>query len=519
MSAELDPGAQRFGPAIQIDPKDIGDGTAAYPSLAMAPNGQAYVVYRVVTNSLVGSTIVPLRPGDELIDVRVAHYNGQGLPWSTLGTINTHPQLTMRHPSATNAPVVGVDLAGNAVVVWQEPDSAGVARIRTMRIFGNRLGNPMEASATSANGAPITAEADAPALAVGAFGEARIAYRLEGGSGSPYGGARVLVNRLPAEVDPAGAKLKGAVVVGAASTPGAPSVAIDPIGGFRIAYAGNGATQVVSGDDFHPIGAPSSLGPTAAGQALTTINSAGGGVTAWPAASGGLPVIDAREDTSGGASQSALLSAPISGPLGSLVLGGSGGGDALIAFAQGPADQQQVMAAVAKAAPGQFLAAAPSGWVRASAATIAWEAAPEAFGGTRYTVLVDGRAWARSLTGLTTRLDPRGLGDGLHRVQVLATDALGQQTLTPQAELKVDANPPAVTVRRLPGRRVSVRVFDRASGALAKDTWVSFGDGARLTHKLAARHTYAQAGIYTIAVHSRDKVGNTLDARLRVRIG
>ena len=31
MSSELQPGAGQFGPAQQIDPKDIGNGTAAYP--------------------------------------------------------------------------------------------------------------------------------------------------------------------------------------------------------------------------------------------------------------------------------------------------------------------------------------------------------------------------------------------------------------------------------------------------------------------------------------------------------
>ena len=167
MSSEIDPGASQFGPAVQVDPKDIGDGTAAYPSLAMAPNGQAYVAYRAVTNSLVGSAIVPPRAGDELIDVRVARYNGQGLNWTSLGNINDHPQLTMRHPTQSNAPAIGVSLAGNAVVAWQEPDASGVARILARRIFGNRVGTAvLDVSATSAEGQPIDAEADAPAIAV-----------------------------------------------------------------------------------------------------------------------------------------------------------------------------------------------------------------------------------------------------------------------------------------------------------------------------------------------------------------
>jgi hypothetical protein len=176
------------------------------------------------------------------------------------------------------------------------------------------------------------------------------------------------------------------------------------------------------------------------------------------------------------------------------------------------------MAAVAKAPPGQFEATTPVGWVRASAATVTWEAPSEAFGSTTYSVLVDGRTWAYGLHGLSLRLNPRALGDGVHQVQVLATDSLGQQTMTSDATLKVAANPPEVTVRRLGGDSVSVKVFDRASGAVAGDTSISFGDGTRVNHKLTARHTYATAGAYTITVRSRDRVGNTLDVHLRVQV-
>jgi hypothetical protein len=521
MSAEVDPGASQFGPAVQVDPKDIGDGAAAYPSLAMAPNGQAYVAYRAVTNSLVGSTIVPPRAGDELIDVRIARCNGQGLAWTSLGNINDHPQLTMRHPAQSNAPAVGVSRAGNAVVAWQEPDASGVARILARRIFGNRVGTAvLDVSATSAAGQPIDAEADAPAIAVGTFGEAKIAYRLAGGAGSPYGTARILMNTLPSEVDPNGAKLRGAAVLAGAPTLGPPSVSTDTVGEFRAAFTAGSSTQLVSGEDLHAGGAPLALGSAGGPQTLTSINPAGGGITVWPSSgAGGLPVIAAREDFARGAWQSALLSAPISGPIGPPVLGGSSNGDALIAFAQGPPDQQQAMAAVAKAPPGRFIAVAPVGWVKGSAATISWEAAPEAFGATTYAVLLDGRQRARGLTGLATRLDSRGLGDGVHQVQVLATDSLQQQTTTPDVTLKVDANPPEAIVRRLGGKRIAVRVSDRASGALARATTIAFGDGGHSARHLKARHTYARAGTYTIAVRSPDRVGHTLNVNLRVRVG
>jgi PKD domain len=520
MSAELEPGAARFGPAQQVDPKDVGDGSAAYPSLAMAPDGRAYVAYRVVTNSLVGSTIVPLRPGDELISVRVARYNGEGVPWTSLGTINAHPELTMRHPSASNAPVIGVDLAGNAVVVWQEPDSTGTARIWARRIFGARLGNVLQVSPESANGAPITAEADAPALAVGPYGEARIAYRLSGGSGSPYGSARILLNALPSEVAPNGAKLLGASVVGGANALGPPSVAIDPTGHFRVAYVGEGDAQELSGNDFAPATAPAALGPATGSSILTTIDPSGGGVSAWPALSGtGLPVIDAREDFADGAWQLAELSAPLSGPTGPPVLGASGEGDALIAFSQGPADQQQVMAAVAKAPPGSFLAIAPVGWVRGSSVKISWNPPAEAFGATTYALVIDGQITKSGLRATSARIDPRGLGEGVHAVQVLAVDGLGQQTMTPVAELKVDANPPRVSVRSLAHDAVRVRVYSRASGVVASATTIAFGDGTRAHGASSVHHSYARPGRYELTVRSRDHAGNRLDAHIWVQVG
>jgi hypothetical protein len=530
MSAEVDPGATQFGPAVQVDPKGIGDGTAAYPSLAMAPNGEAYVAYRVVTDNLLNNqTIVPPRAGDELIDVRVARYNGQGLAWTELGRVNDHPQLTMRHPTPENAPAIGVSLNGNAVVTWQEPDASGAARILARRIFGNRIGDVvLDVSATSAEGQPVDAEADAPTIAVNAFGEAKIAYRLAGGAGSPYGSPRILLNTLPAETDPSGAKLQGVKVLAGGATLGPPSLAIGSKGELRAAYDAGGLAQQVSGSDYEPFSSPLSLAAVGSPQepagatttrVPTSINPSGGGVSVWPAADGaGLPVIEAREDFPSGAWQSALLSAPISGPDGPPALGGSGNGDALIAFAQGPSEQQQVMAAVAKAPPGQFLLTTPVGWVRGSAATVSWEAPTEAFGSTTYSVLVDGRVRADGLRGLSLRLNSRALGDGVHQVQVLASDSLGQQTMTSDATLKVDANPPEVTLRRLGGRGVSVRVFDRASGALASATSISFGDGSRVNHRLSARHTYNASGTYTVTVRSRDRVGNTLDVHLKVSV-
>ena len=201
------------------------------------------------------------------------------------------------------------------------------------------------------------------------------------------------------------------------------------------------------------------------------------------------------------------------------MLGGAGLGDALIAFRQGPPGQAQVMGAVAKAPPSDFLAETPVGWVKGTAAKITWQATAEAFGTTTYALLVDGQVRQRGLKSLSARLNPSGLGNGIHRVQVLATDSLGQQTMTPPAELKVDANPPQVQVSKAGARRVRVRIVDHAAGAVARDTRIAFGDGTRtVTGKLRARHTYAKAGVYTIVVHDRDRVGIGGVARIRVQV-
>jgi hypothetical protein len=526
MSAELSPGASHFGPAVQVDPKSVGDGSAAFPALAMAPNGNAYIVYRVVTDSFSnGATdVVPLRPGDELVDVRVAHYNGQGLPWSALGAINQFPQLTMRRPSAANAPAIGVSNLGSAVVTWQEPDSTGYARIWARRIFSNTLGNVLPVSPASASGQPIDVDADAPALSETPLGEAKVAFRLAGGAGSPYGGARLFVNTLPPITATNGSQFSGAQAVATASTFGPPSISLTGSGGtgaFRLAYTAGSATRSVTGDDYRGNGTPVAFAGAQGEEATpTTSGLDGGGVTVWRASGqSGLPVIDAREEFAGGGWQLAQLSAPLSGTVDPPVLGGAGLGDALIAFRQGPPGRSQVMGALAKAPPADFLAYAPIGWVRGAAATIGWDAPAEAFGATTYALVVDGQIRRRGLSKLAARLDPRGLGDGIHQVQILATDSVGQQTMTPPATLKIDANPPQVHVSKLGGGRVRVHVSDRASGALTHGTLIDFGDGTRaVTGKLSARHAYARAGVYTIVVHDRDRVGNRGVAHLRVQV-
>ena len=112
----------------QVDHGDIGDGTAAYPSLAMAPNGAAYVAYRVVTDPLSKDEpltgIQPMRPGDELVDVRVARFNG--FTWSDLPAVNRLPVLSANNPPALT-PVEVLATVGLALLDWLTRPSAEIS--------------------------------------------------------------------------------------------------------------------------------------------------------------------------------------------------------------------------------------------------------------------------------------------------------------------------------------------------------------------------------------------------------
>lgn len=518
MSAVLQPGAQSFGQIERID--DVGDGTAAYPSLSMAPDGSAYVAYRVVTNPLAPGTnppITPMRPGDELIEVRAQRFNGLG--WSSLGTMNRLPgQVTMRRPTASNAPVIAVNDSGQAVIVWQEPEINGVARIWARRLSGVVKGNVLEASPASIAGKPVTAEAEAPALALGEFGEAKVAFRLAGGPGSPLGSAQVMINTLTAPVVEEVSSFSGPVALDGASSIGVPSVALDAVGEYRLGYTSAGTSRLISGREAQNR-APTTLGAAGGEQVLTTVAPGGGGVSAWlTTSSRGLPVVEARQDFPGDTYQRADLSAPLSGPITGLVAGQSGLGDELIAFDQGPAGSGQIMASLATSPPGAFSIHVPSGWLNARSSVVEWQPAANAVGALTYSVLVDGRVVARGLPGFSYKFNPHQLGDGVRHIEVVAIDAAGQQTMSAAALLHAETNPPLVSVQRLSHDRVRVRVYGDPAGIKAADTLVSFGDGATSRRQDTVVHTYRRPDRYTIVVHVTDRVGNYRDAHVLVRI-
>ncbi len=516
MGAELGPASSHFGRAIQIDP-DIQDAVGTSPDLAVSSTGQADVVYRVVNRGTSGGETPLLRPGDVVEQVRVAHYNGER--WTSLGAINRELGASMRPPTEANAPKIVIGPTGNGVVVWQEPEiGSGVARIWARRLFGSQLDYVMPVSAAKFNGREIVQDAEAPSVAITELGQAVVAYRQGVGPGSPLPGPRIFLATLPDGESKSGAEFEGATladteVAGAgAATVGPPSIDIDEHRETRLLYDASGTPRLVGGNDQGILDHKLSLGPRFAGAedaAASVMNPEGGGVSAWPSADArGRPAVAVREDFPSGAVQTGLVSGGAGGEVAELSVGRSGLGDGLVGFRQGPIGDAAIVATEVSVPPALFPISAPKGWIRPSEAVISWEPAASANGPLAYEVVLDGHALNTPRGTLTMRLDPRLLGDGPHRVQLLATDIDGQATLTPPVTIEIDGRPPRVSFTRVDGgRAVSVRVSDPYSGVDTAAVSVSFGDGSSARGRASFRHVYRRAGVYDVLAHVRNNLG------------
>ena len=455
-----------------------------------------------------------LRPGDVVEQVRVAHFDGQR--WSNLGAIDRDPGVSMRPPTEANAPKIAIGPTGNGVVVWQEPDIEGVARIWARRLFGSTLDYVLPVSAETFIGAPISTDADAPSVAVSWLGQADVAYRQNAGPGSPLPGPRIFLNILPNGESKSGGEFEGPIVAddavpgGQSASVGPPSIDIDEKEDLRLLYDANGTPRVIEGDD-KGLTAALSLGPGFVGSeqiSVSVMNKQGGGVSAWPSQDAqGAPAVAVREDFPSGAAQTGLVSGGAGGEVGELAVGRSGLGDGLVAFRQGPFGDAAIVAAQVTAPPTELVMSVPKGWIKPSQATITWQPAVSADGPLRYSVVLDGRALPAPAGASSLRLDPLGLGAGRHRVQLLATDINGQSTLSSPSPLAI-AGPPSVSIARARGGHgVSVRVSDAYSAVDAHDVIVSFGDGHSARGHRRFEHRYAHGGVYRVVVRVRDKLG------------
>ncbi len=515
-SATLDPGAQGFQAPVPVD-FNVGEATATFPDLTMNAGGQAYLAYVVLTDT---SALNP--PGYVGASVRVARYNNR--LWSAFGSaVNRNPAGPVRLPVAATGPRVGIDLRGNGLVAWQEPDDEFIDRIWARRLFGTSVGVPLPVGPASWEGSPLRGPADAFALDVAGFGQAAVALRQQPGQSAALGGPRLFVNEIPDAFSAEGAAFAVPRLVdgGLQAGLGEPSVAVEPNSAFLAGFAAAGGAQMAAGDsrELKPLRRADSGGGLVAGTPLVDLAETGAAVAAWPEQRAGAGTVGVQERRADGVTEPAALSSPRGGAVDDLRLGGSGLGDALLAWTQGSGANAQVVAAFVDAPPDPFNVETPEGWRRQAKVTLHWPEATNAIGGVRYSVSVDDEPIGKPTRRLSAQLRARRIGNGRHRVQVFAIDDSGQQTGSRNAVLLIDRRPPRVRLRRH-GRRLSVVLADGAkresSGIKGSAVRISYGDGKP---GRARRHVYAGGGSFRVGVRVRDRAGNAAELRRTVRIG
>jgi hypothetical protein len=523
-SATLDPGANGFQPPVPID-FNVGEATSTFPDLAMARGGQAYLAYRVVTDTSAANP-----PGYVGADVRVARYNGR--LWSVLGTpVDRNIAAPVRLPNDANSPKVGIDVQGGGVVAWQEPDDEFVDRVWARRLFGTSTGVPLQASPSSWEGAPLRGPADAFALDVAGFGQAAVAFRQQPGQASRLNAPRAMVNEAPDVFSELSGSFGQAILIdgSALGALGGPSVGVDPRGLFASGFSSGAASLLGSGDDVvaEPVKRLDGGGSSVAGDPLVDLAETGAAVAAWRELRGGTGVVAVQERRADGVVEPTDLSAPRGGGVGRVVMGGSGLGDAIVAWQQGSDSNAQIAAAVIDAPPDPFLVLLPEGWQRKKRIRIAWDRSPNAIGRVRYSVSVDDEPVVENRKRLSAYLTRDDIDDGRHRIQVFAVDSAGQETGSRVGPLRVDRHGPKVKLRRR-SRRLTVIVSDgprrSSSGVRRGSVRVSFGGGGgekarRKGTTVRVVHTYAHGGRYRLSVRARDKAGNVTVLRRKVRVG
>lgn len=531
MSSVLYPGSPEFSAPIVAD-RNVGEGEEISPDLAMSSGGSAYLAYRVLEQTSGERRTAPLlRPGDVFEEVRVARFNGGR--WSDLGAVNHDRSASMRPPTPANAPKIALAGSSSAVVVWQEPDASGVARIWARRIFGTSVEYPMLASATSLHGAPIDFDAGSPAVAVSKLGEAIVAYRQQGGSGSPLPGPRIFANVLPDGESEAGNAFRGAEELdatlpgGEGAAVGPPSVDIDERRDVRLLYDADGSAHLLEGEAGR-LTATLALDAGFSGSGLvaadelapaTVLDPAGGGVSAWPSADvTGAPALAIEQRFPGGAAQSGLLSAPEGGPISAVSVGRSGLGDAIVGFQQGPVGDATIVASSASAPPANVEFSVPQGWIPAREARVEWTAASSANGPLTYTVVLDGHRLETPAGEFALQL-PARLPPGVHRVQMLVTDASGQSILSVTEQLLIGPAPPELEVAPTDGGKgILASVAGGVRAVVPASVRIHFGDGSSAAGRLRAAHRYGRAGRYLVQLSARTRGGQMISVRRTVKV-
>lgn len=525
-SATLDPGAQRFQSPVPID-LNVGEATATRPAIAMNAGGQAYLAYRYLPDVNRDPT---LPEGYVNADVRVQRYNGSF--WSAAGQpADRNTATPVREPTAGNSPKVGIDVNGQGLVVWQEPDDDFIDRIYARRLFGGTFGIPLLVSPQTFGDRPLRGPADSFSVDEAGFGEGAVVFRQQPGANSPIAGTRTMLNTIPESFSESARAFRGPVLLdGPADTrpadePGRGGVGIAPKGDFIATFGLGTATFAAIGNDAG-VQPPVRLDTTESSVSpdpLVDLAPTGAAAVAWKTGDDRRGAVIAREARSDGIGRDRSLSGSRGGVVGDLRMSGSGLGDALVAFTQGSGEFAQIVAGTIDAPPSGFAVNTPVGFVNDSKLKLSWEPAFNAVGRVTYTPKLDDEPVAQNVAQTKVAVDLEDFDDGVLSLQVIAADPRGQETESLAGELKIDRRVPRARVTGPKRRRVHLRVVDgpvtSTSGVAPEATTITWGDGKRTRRRASATHVYSRGGRFRIRVRTADKAGNrtTITRSVRVR--
>jgi hypothetical protein len=511
-AASLPAGRSRFLPPTLVD-FNIGEDLATHPSIAMNGGGDALIVYRAIRSFEGGG----LPQGFVSGDVRLARFDGSR--WQRFGVpVNRNRNAPQRAPTADNAPRVALEASGNGVVAWHEPDDDLVDRVWARRVFGTRTGFVQAASPLREGGQLVRGGADQLALDQTALGRVVVAYRQLPDPRDRSAAARVFVNQMDESSAETAGGFNGPELVGAAGS-AAPSLALAGREDAWMSFPRGGLATLAHRPGIGPFAVREHGDALDAPPPVVEAGLEGRGVIAAATGGGGGDVV-IRELNGTTPTEIRPVFTALGGPVRELSIAGSGRGDAIVAFAQGPDGDRQIATAIVDAAPSSFALTLPP-WTRQRRPNLSWDRAFDALGPVSYTISIRGRRVAR--TGRTRlRLREGTLRQGRHRVRVVARDRLGQTTAARPDWYRLDRQAPLTRLRRR-GRRVTARIVDpggrRASGPGRELSSVDWGDQSSsdfVTRR--ARHRYRRPGRYRLTIIAVDQAGNRVVLRRRVRI-
>ncbi|MBX5441351.1 MAG: PKD domain-containing protein [Solirubrobacteraceae bacterium] len=411
-------------------------------------------------------------------------------------------------------PSVAVSAEGLALAAWGEVGADGRSHVVARRIDGTRPSPvPADLTVDELDGRR-GGDADAPMATIqsdSSFGWVVFRQALSDGETTTL---RAIGRHMR------GSLFEPPVIIDGQGWPaesvGWPSMAIQGTGtGFSAVPLQSGpifGMAVNSDDEWTPFATRLDSAPVpVAGRLPVFYSEDKNGMVAWPAPDGMLRM---RFVTGIAFQPEQQITKPELGPVdwgAGVAMAGDRYLNGFVVAIQGSGAERRLVSAVNDREPGNFSPWSSSRWYREPPARLSWREPKEAWGDLRYTLEIDGRA-----VGTTRRLSyptrNLRLRSGVHLWRVLAIDSRGQASATPTRLLKIDRDPPNVTISfRRSGRvaTIDVRAIDRDSGS--KTPQVFFGDGTSAWGR-HLRHAY-RPGRYTVTVRASDNVGNVRTER------